>query len=190
MTCEGDYELWVGKSFEGDGLVYLKAVSQHSHLETVENYENFQWRWVVAWPVYEPDTFRIKLLWRYRCSNLVAVLRGKQTWGPVRSQRRTLQLCHQGRHVVAWILLFSVSTFERKRSNELFWFSILCFTVSTYFPRVALLASVWIQNMFCSESHVNSSWFPKFSLNLSGWCETESTWYVGYYLAYCTSPRW
>jgi hypothetical protein len=80
---------------EWDGLVYLKTLSQHSHLETVENYESFQWRWLVAWPRYQTDTFRIKLLERYRCNNLVTVLRGKQTWGPMRSQRRTLQFCHR-----------------------------------------------------------------------------------------------
>jgi hypothetical protein len=35
--------------------------------------------------------------------------------------------------------------------------------------------------------------FPVFKLsfnffNFLGWGETESTWYVGHYLAYCTSP--
>jgi hypothetical protein len=29
-----------------------------------------------------------------------------------------------------------------------------------------------------------------FIFNVVGWGETESTWYVGHYLAYCTSPGW
>jgi hypothetical protein len=37
--------------------------------------------------------------------------------------------------------------------------------------------------MYSSQSSANSSYF-------SGWGETESTWQVGYYLAYFTSPGW
>jgi hypothetical protein len=32
--------------------------------------------------------------------------------------------------------------------------------------------------------------FQLIEFNFSGWGETESTWYVSNYLAYCISPRW
>jgi hypothetical protein len=36
-------------------------------------------------------------------------------------------------------------------------FSVLCCTISTYFHRFTLLASVKFKNVFCSESHFNCS---------------------------------
>jgi hypothetical protein len=71
-------------------------------------------------------------------------------------------LCRRVRRIVACILEFTVSSFERKRDNGLSWFSVLCFTISTYFPRFTLLASVWFQNVFCFKSNLNCSWFPNF----------------------------
>jgi hypothetical protein len=40
------------------------------------------------------------------------------------------------------------------------------------------------------DSNFCSGWLVFFFLSFLGWGETESTWYVGQYFAYCTSPGW
>jgi hypothetical protein len=55
-----------------------------------------------------------------------------------------------------------LSTFGKKWHNALFWLSVMCWIISTYFRRFTLLANVRYKNVFCSESHLNCSWFPNF----------------------------
>jgi hypothetical protein len=50
MRWEGDHDLWVGKGFEGDTVPAFTSQ------------DCFQWRWVIAWPRYERDTFQIEML--------------------------------------------------------------------------------------------------------------------------------
>jgi hypothetical protein len=44
-------------------------------------------------------------------------------------------------------------------------------------------------NMWKAE-YLKPNFFNFYFFNFSGWAETESTWYCGHYLAYCTSPGW
>jgi hypothetical protein len=57
---------------------------------------------------------------------------------------------------VTRVLEWSISTPGQKGDNALFWFSLLRCIISTH------LQSRRFQNVFCSKSHLNCSWFPKF----------------------------
>jgi hypothetical protein len=64
-------------------------------------------------------------------------------------------------HLVAWVLDCSISIFGWKFDKALFWFSVMCWTISMYLNRFTLLPTVKFQNVFYSESHVKCSWFCK-----------------------------
>jgi hypothetical protein len=60
----------------------------------------------------------------------------------------------------------SISTSGRKCDNALLWRSILCCSNSTYFHGFTWLESIRYQNVFCSKSQLNCSWFRNFKRNV------------------------
>jgi hypothetical protein len=70
-------------------------------------------------------------------------------------------------HFVARVLECSISTFGRKWDNAIFWFSVLCCTISTHFHRFPFLASVRFHNVFYSPSHLNCNRFLNFKPSFS-----------------------
>jgi hypothetical protein len=111
------------------------------------------WRWA---------SFRRNLTWQVVVVVLVSTIQGTPEAGqPINIFHLILCLTYLTCwHIIVWVSECSLFTSGQKWHNALFWFFVLCCSISIYFHTFILNASTRNWNDFCSKPRLNWSWFP------------------------------
>jgi hypothetical protein len=110
-------------------------------------------------------------------------------WGPLfdREERKVSSWCKCSKEQVNWWWCFVYSYNIRK---EFMGWSDQEINISAALSRIGYLTHIYMYQFALTPTHNCVSHVLYIRSGFFDWDETQPIWYVGHYLAYCTSPWW